>query len=170
MATALVTILNWFKTNAIPTEAQFKATFESFRHKLEKVPVADVDGIDNLIAQKADDDKLNSHISDDNRHITAEFVETLQTKVEVFGNWFQLIKHPLNSIPENQNTLENGDFIANGFYDDTTMWVKAQCLDVANKDQPQSWNLLDSIDEITHPSTTVLPDSNGLDGEETIVT
>ncbi len=47
----LQTIKNWFKTNLKPTQAQFWDTWDSFRHKYEKVPVEDVDGIDELLAE-----------------------------------------------------------------------------------------------------------------------
>lgn len=47
---SLNTIKNWFRTGLIPTQAQFWDTWDSFRHKSEKVPVAEVDGIDALIS------------------------------------------------------------------------------------------------------------------------
>lgn len=154
MAVPITTILNWFKTNLQPTEAQFKATLESFRHKNEKVPVADVEGIDDLISQKADADKLNSHIQDNSRHLTNELLTSLPTLITVFGNKFRLLKHPLNNEAVKQRTLENGDFILDGFFDSTTLWVKAQCLDVDNKEESASWNVLSSIEEINPQSTS----------------
>lgn len=47
----LQTIKNWFKTTLKPTQAQFWDTWDSFRHKYDKVPVKDVDGIDELLAE-----------------------------------------------------------------------------------------------------------------------
>jgi hypothetical protein len=49
----LNTIKNWFKTNLKPTQSQFWDTWDSFRHKNEKVPVEDLDGIDELLFTKA---------------------------------------------------------------------------------------------------------------------
>ncbi len=164
MATSLATILNWFKINAIPTEAQFKATFTSFRHKLNKVPVGDIEGIDELIAQKADNDKLNSHIEDDSRHISAEFIETLQSKVTVFGNWFQLIKHPSNDDVLKANAIEVGDIIMNGFRDNQTFWKCAVCRFTIDVDLDESWTVLDSIDEMeinSSDSSESLQDTEG---------
>jgi hypothetical protein len=45
----LNTIKNWFKTNLKPTQSQFWDTWDSFRHKNEKIPVEDVEGIDELL-------------------------------------------------------------------------------------------------------------------------
>ena len=47
----LTTIKNWFTTGLKPTQTQFWDTWDSFRHKNEKVPVEEVDGIDQLLDQ-----------------------------------------------------------------------------------------------------------------------
>ena len=64
----LNTIKNWFKTNLKPSQQQFWDTWDSFRHKLDKVPVQDVEGIDELLNVKADKNVLNDHITDINAH------------------------------------------------------------------------------------------------------
>lgn len=46
----LKTIKKWFKTGSKPSQLQFWDVWDSFRHKSEKVPVADVEGIDELLA------------------------------------------------------------------------------------------------------------------------
>ncbi|MFZ0597274.1 MAG: hypothetical protein WAM46_09850 [Flavobacterium sp.] len=46
----LETIKNWFKKGLKPTQAQFWDTWDSFRHKEEKVDLKDVEGIDELLA------------------------------------------------------------------------------------------------------------------------
>ena len=50
----LATILTWFKRGCKPTEAQFAATFRSFRHKDDKVPMEDVDGLAYAMASKSE--------------------------------------------------------------------------------------------------------------------
>ncbi|KQB39475.1 hypothetical protein [Flavobacterium aquidurense] len=50
----LNTIKNWFRTGLKPTQAQFWDTWDSFRHKYDKVPVKDVEGIDELLNSKTD--------------------------------------------------------------------------------------------------------------------
>jgi hypothetical protein len=47
----LSTIKNWFKTGLKPTQGQFEDTWDSFRHKSEKFPVADVEGLDELLSE-----------------------------------------------------------------------------------------------------------------------
>jgi len=66
--TSLNAIKNWFKTGLIPTQTQFWDTWDSFRHKSEKVPVAEIEGIDALLDQKADKAILENHLSDNNAH------------------------------------------------------------------------------------------------------
>jgi hypothetical protein len=46
----LKTIKSWFRTGLKPTQSQFSDTWDSFRHKDEKVPVKDIEGIDQLLA------------------------------------------------------------------------------------------------------------------------
>lgn len=50
----LQTILSWFKRGCKPTEAQFAATFRSFRHKDDPVPMEDVTGLAYAIANKSE--------------------------------------------------------------------------------------------------------------------
>ncbi len=44
----LKTIKSWFRTGLKPTQDQFWDTWDSFRHKDEKIPLKDVEDIDNL--------------------------------------------------------------------------------------------------------------------------
>jgi hypothetical protein len=46
----LNTIKNWFRTGLKPNQAQFWDTWDSFRHKNDKIPVGEIDGINELIA------------------------------------------------------------------------------------------------------------------------
>ncbi|TDW46576.1 hypothetical protein EV144_106248 [Flavobacterium sp. 270] len=45
----LKTIKNWFKTGLKPTQSQFWDTWDSFRHKNEKIPARDIEGFDELL-------------------------------------------------------------------------------------------------------------------------
>jgi hypothetical protein len=64
----LNTIKNWFKTGLKPTQAQFWDTWDSFRHKSEKVPAADIEGMDALLLLKADKVVLDDHLSNNTAH------------------------------------------------------------------------------------------------------
>ena len=64
----LNTIKNWFKTTLKPSQQQFWDTWDSFRHKFDKVPVEEIEGIHELLNTKADKIVLNDHIADINAH------------------------------------------------------------------------------------------------------
>jgi hypothetical protein len=64
----LNTIKNWFKTNSKPTQSQFWDTWDSFRHKNEKVSVGDLDGIDELLQDKLEREVFENHLTDPNAH------------------------------------------------------------------------------------------------------
>ena len=51
--TDIETILSWFQTGDIPTEEHFKQTFSSFRNKNTKIPIAEVDGLEASLNNKA---------------------------------------------------------------------------------------------------------------------
>lgn len=54
MATPLTTIKNWFKTGLKPTQAQFWATWDSFRHKDDAIPQTDVENLQSSFDNKVD--------------------------------------------------------------------------------------------------------------------
>ncbi|WP_144893751.1 hypothetical protein [Flavobacterium tiangeerense] len=47
----LSTIKDWFKTGLKPSQTQFWDTWDSFRHKNDKVPVKEVEGLDQILDQ-----------------------------------------------------------------------------------------------------------------------
>lgn len=61
---SLTAIKNWFKTGLKPTQAQFWDTWDSFRHKDDAVPAAEVEGLNALLAGKAE----ATHLADPNAH------------------------------------------------------------------------------------------------------
>ena len=50
----IATILTWFKRGCKPTEAQFAATFRSFRHKDDSIPMGDIEGLAYSLSQKSE--------------------------------------------------------------------------------------------------------------------
>src|SRR6218665_916029 len=64
----LNTIKNWFKTSLKPTQQQFWDTWDSFRHKFEKVPMKDVENLEEALDKKAEKLELNNHITNTNAH------------------------------------------------------------------------------------------------------
>lgn len=68
MPTALTTIKNWFKTGLVPTQEQFWATWDSFWHKNESIPKSAIEGLEQSLTNKADQELVELHISDNNAH------------------------------------------------------------------------------------------------------
>lgn len=64
------TVKNWFKTGLKPTQAQFWAKFSFLRWKDEKIPVADIEGIEDILNAKAEAAVLTHHLTDPNAHAT----------------------------------------------------------------------------------------------------
>jgi glutathionyl-hydroquinone reductase len=58
----LTTIKNWFKTGLKPTQIQFWDTWDSFFHKDDMIPIAQVEGINNVYSA------INAHVNDPNAH------------------------------------------------------------------------------------------------------
>lgn len=81
MATALNTIKNWFKTGLKPTQAQFWATWDSFWHKDDKIPITSVDRLPYYLDQKADQQAFQNHLNDAEAH--SHLFNSLQSRVQV---------------------------------------------------------------------------------------
>lgn len=68
MATPLNTIKNWFRTGLIPTQLQFWATWDSFWHKDESIPIGSITNLSQYLDDKADAAALEAHINDEEAH------------------------------------------------------------------------------------------------------
>jgi hypothetical protein len=113
----LNTIKNWFKTSLKPTQQQFWDTWDSFRHKSEKVPIAEVEGINELLQAKASKEVLETHLTDENAH------SALFAKINIVPNGkFTIYKNSLNTNPNAALTLEAKD-VACGFIPDTQIFI-----------------------------------------------
>ncbi|QFG53627.1 hypothetical protein [Chryseobacterium sp.] len=68
MSTPLNTIFSWFETGDFPTQAQFQATFSSFFHRDDTIPISKVEGLANMFQGLASSQTLNLHINDADAH------------------------------------------------------------------------------------------------------
>ncbi|WP_433780354.1 hypothetical protein [Flavobacterium anhuiense] len=100
----LNTIKNWFKTTLKPSQQQFWDTWDSFRHKLDKVPVKDVEGIDELLNAKADKIALNDHIADINAH-----APQVNTDWNSESGFSQLLNKPDFKTINGESVIGDGD-------------------------------------------------------------
>jgi len=100
----LNTIKNWFKTGLKPSQAQFWDTWDSFRHKFEKVPVKDIDGIDELLLTKADKTILDNHLADKIAH-----APQINTDWNSESGFSQLINKPEFKTINGEAIVGDGD-------------------------------------------------------------
>ncbi|MFH7005118.1 hypothetical protein [Flavobacterium bizetiae] len=100
----LNTIKQWFKTGLKPTQTQFWDTWDSFRHKYDKVPVKDVEGIDELLLSKADKVILDNHLADKIAH-----APQVNTDWNSESGFSQLINKPEFKTINGKTVLGHGD-------------------------------------------------------------
>ncbi|BFM41745.1 hypothetical protein CFS9_03860 [Flavobacterium sp. CFS9] len=115
MATNINTILSWFKTRSKPTQKQFHATWLSFWHKDEQIPTEKINGLQDILENKANLQALQNHQTDSNAHseffIRSKFIRTGELSV---------FKHPNNTDVTKEYTLEINDLVQ-GFVEKT--WI-----------------------------------------------
>ncbi len=101
----LETIKSWFKTGLKPTQTQFWDTWDSFRHKSEKIPVAEIDGIDELLQNKTEKEVFENHLTDPNAH-----AESFDEKLDkgVFIGTAKNIDDRLSAIENPDRVLKFG--------------------------------------------------------------
>ncbi len=75
--TAKETLKQWFSNLKKPTQAHFWAWLDSFWHKSEKIPMQNIDGLDDALQDTASNTQLQAHLTDNQAH-TALFA----TKVD----------------------------------------------------------------------------------------
>jgi hypothetical protein len=68
MSTPLHTIFSWFETGDFPTEAQFKATFSSFYHKDDPIPVESIEGFEEMFQSFVSAEAFQAHLTDSMAH------------------------------------------------------------------------------------------------------
>lgn len=68
MSIPLNTIYSYFRTGNTPTQKEFEASWSSFWHKFESIPVYKIDGLENLLQTKTDKNIYETHVSDPGSH------------------------------------------------------------------------------------------------------
>lgn len=64
----LNTIKKWFQTGFKPSQNQFWDTWDSFRHKHDKVPFKDIEELETILNTKIDKSQFQEHKNDINAH------------------------------------------------------------------------------------------------------
>lgn len=117
----LNTIKNRFKTGLKPTQTHFWDTWDSFFHKDDMIPIAQIDGVQPIY------DVINNHINDANAHATL----LAKSRIYPFGE-FQIFKSSTNI----NSYLEAGDvavgFLPNGTFIPFGKYLGGDLQDVVN--------------------------------------
>ncbi len=70
MSTPINTILSWFETGDFPTQEQFAASWTSFRHKDEAIPMDEVENLNKKLEAKTDKLIYEAHLTNTEAHNT----------------------------------------------------------------------------------------------------
>ena len=88
---------NWFVTGAKPTQEQFWAWQESYWHKSESIPVEMVQGLGDILGNKADTEQLKNKANLDTSNLTNEHVLAWKKALGV------------GELPSNIATIDEGN-------------------------------------------------------------
>lgn len=99
--TNLNTLKNWFKSGLKPTQEQFWEWMDSFWHKEEKIPMAQIEGIDTALQNKADTEQLQHKVNSDASGLNEENVISWKTVLGV------------GELPTNIATIDEQDKTGN---------------------------------------------------------
>lgn len=110
MAT-LAQIKNWFKTGLKPTQLQFSDTWDSFWHKSQIIPAANIENLDARFDEKADNDAFLTHVDDLTAHGIGAMLTNLKTQIEVIANGSLILNWKVDVVPEGGRTYaqKHGD-------------------------------------------------------------
>ena len=105
--TPLNIIYSWFETGDYPTEAQFQATWSSFWHKSESLPMSSIEGLNAAFQNTVSAHTFNSHLSDPNAHAHLARTDAGNITAENRASWRQKlgisdlqIEGPFNNLSE----------------------------------------------------------------------
>src|SRR6218665_807815 len=86
----LNTIKNWFKTGLKPTQQQFWDTWDSFRHKFEKIPLKDIENLEQTLNEKAEKSQLDLHTNNQLAHAVLQSSKEDKSQKGVSGGYAPL--------------------------------------------------------------------------------
>lgn len=89
----LNTIKKWFKTGLKPSQDQFWDTWDSFRHKFEKIPLKDIEGLETTLDSKAEKSHLEEHKNNQNAHAELFLAKEDKSQKGIAGGYA-----PLNDL------------------------------------------------------------------------
>lgn len=113
MATPLNTIYSWFETGDFPTQAQFQASWSSFWHKDETIPMSKIDGLSEQFGRFVSTTSFGSHLSDENaHHLVLAKKDASNLNAANIISWKAALN--VGELPANILTHDLGDEVGNG--------------------------------------------------------
>ena len=108
------TIYSYFQTDDFPTEDQFRATWDSFWHKSESIPMSQITGLNQLFQQTATVAQLNNKANIDGSNIDVSAYQEKLNITNLIATAKEEVKTELlNGAPEAFDTLkEISDWIS----------------------------------------------------------
>lgn len=108
------TIYSYFQTDDFPTEEQFRATWDSFWHKSESIPMSSISGLNQLFQQTATVAQLNDKANVDGSNIDVSAYQEKLNITNLIATAKEEVKTELlNGAPEAFDTLkEISDWIS----------------------------------------------------------
>lgn len=108
------TIYSYFQTDDFPTEDQFRATWDSFWHKSESIPMSQITGLNQLFQQTATVAQLNDKANVDGSNIDVSAYQEKLNITNLIATAKEEVKTELlNGAPEAFDTLkEISDWIS----------------------------------------------------------
>lgn len=104
MATPINTIYSWFETGDFPTQAQFQASWSSFWHKDEAIPMTNISGLSDQFGKFVLVSTFNAHLNDQNAHPYFAKKDASNLTPTNVNNW--KAKLGVGDLPENIATYD----------------------------------------------------------------
>lgn len=160
---ALNTIKNWFRKGLKPSQNQFWDTWDSFRHKFEKVPMEDIENLESVLDTKAEKTDLEDHKNDQNAHLDLfDLKENKNEKGTPGGyvplNEFSKIAHQYLNIIDNLTSGGTTSLLSaeQGMLLQKQLNVINLLLKSDNPDMDTIQKIVDTIEEIQLSLDTIL--------------
>lgn len=142
------TIYSYFQTDDFPTEEQFRATWDSFWHKSESIPMSSIPGLNQLFQQTATVAQLNDKANVDGSNIDVSAYQEKLNITNLIATAKEEVKTELlNGAPEAFDTLkEISDWISD---DETAEGAILQAIQTEAAARTEADNL-----KLNKPTTT----------------
>lgn len=128
MATDQITDKNilksWFKRGLKPLEAQFHAWMDSYWHKDDKIPVASVNNLADVLNKKAESKSLEAHVQDMTIHKTQSEQQKLDNLADNPGATYATKDDIRALINDPDVIIIPVDFTTDTYKDDTLAYVR----------------------------------------------